>query len=62
LTSDGGGAVAGVARHAADPDGPRAEFAVLARSDLKGHRIGRPPADRLVPYAKSRGLRSFSDM
>jgi acetyltransferase len=53
---DAGGAVAGVSRLAADPDGRRAEFAVLTRSDLKGHGIGRLLLDRLVAYAKSRGL------
>jgi len=49
-------AVAGVARLAADPDGQRAEFAVISRSDLKGHGIGHLLMDRLVAYARSRGI------
>jgi acetyltransferase len=53
---DAGNAVAGVARLAADPDGRRAEFAVIARSDLKGHGIGRRLLDRLIACAKSRGI------
>jgi acetyltransferase len=51
-----GGAMAGVARLAADPDGRRGEFAVIARSDLKGHGIGRLLMDRLIDYARSRAL------
>jgi acetyltransferase len=48
--------VAGVGRLAADPDGTRAEFAVLVRSDLKGRGIGRLLMDRLIAYAKERGI------
>jgi acetyltransferase len=48
--------VAGVGRFAADPDGARAEFAVLARSDLKGHGIGHLFMDRPIAYARSRGI------
>jgi len=50
------GAIASVARLASDPDGQRAEFAVIARSDLKGHGIGRLLMGRLVAYARSRGI------
>jgi acetyltransferase len=56
-------AVAGVVRLAADPDGRRAEFAVLVRSDLKGRGIGRALIDRLIVYAKSRGIEElFGDV
>jgi acetyltransferase len=48
--------VAGVGRLSADPDGARAEFAVLARSDLKGHGIGHLFMDRLIAYARARGI------
>ena len=48
--------VAGVSRLAADPDGVRAEFAVLVRSDLKGHGLGRLLMQRLIDYARSRGI------
>ncbi len=48
--------MAGVGRLAADPDGARAEFAVLARSDLKSRGIGRLLMDRLIAYARQRGI------
>jgi acetyltransferase len=50
------GAVAGVARLAADPDGHRAEFAVITRSDLKGHGIGKLLMNRLIAYARTRRI------
>jgi acetyltransferase len=50
------GAIAGVTRLAADPDNVRAEFAVLVRSDLKGHSIGRLLMRELGSYARSRGI------
>jgi acetyltransferase len=53
---DCGDAIAGIARLAADADGRRAEFAVIVRSDLKGHGIGRLLMDRLIAYARSRGI------
>jgi acetyltransferase len=48
--------VAGVGRLAADPNGLRAEFALLVRSDLKHHGIGRLFMRHLVDYAKPRGI------
>jgi len=48
--------VAGVVRLAADPDNMRAEFAVLVRSDLKGHGVGTLLMSRLADYARSRGI------
>jgi len=51
--------VAGVGRLAADPDGARAEFAVLARSDLKGHGIGHLFMNHLIAYARARGIREL---
>ena len=53
---DSAGAVAGVARIAADPDNLRAEFAVLVRSDLKGLGAGRLLMQRLGAYARDRGI------
>jgi acetyltransferase len=53
---DCGDAIAGIARLAADADGRRAEFAVIVRSDLKGRGIGRLLMDRLIAYARSRGI------
>jgi acetyltransferase len=45
-----------VVRLAADPDNRQAEFAALVRSDLKGRGIGRLMMDRLVDYARQRGI------
>jgi acetyltransferase len=55
--------VAGITRLAADPDGRRAEFAVIVRSDLKGRGVGRYLMDRLIAYAKARGIEElFGDV
>ncbi len=56
---DSDGEVAGVGRLAADPDNVRAEFAVLVRSDLKGHGAGRLLMQRLGRYAKDRGIQEL---
>jgi acetyltransferase len=48
--------IAGISRLAADPDNIKAEFAVLVRSDLKGHGLGRLLLQRLIQYARNRGL------
>jgi acetyltransferase len=50
------GAILGVARLAADPDNQRAEFAVTVRSDLKGRGIGTHLMERLLDYARERGI------
>ncbi len=50
------GDIAGVVRLAADPDNARAEFAVLVRSDLKGHGVGKLLMTRLADYARARGI------
>jgi acetyltransferase len=60
---DASNAVAGVARLAADPDGDRAEFAVIVRSDLKGRGVGSHLIDRLIVYARARGIEElFGDV
>ncbi|MEI9990993.1 MAG: bifunctional acetate--CoA ligase family protein/GNAT family N-acetyltransferase [Rhizomicrobium sp.] len=53
---DAGNEIAGVVRLAADPDNARAEFAVLVRSDLKGHGVGTLLMARLAVYARARGI------
>lgn len=60
---DSGHAIAGVTRLSCDPDGRRAEFAVIVRSDLKGRGIGRLLMDHLIAYARSRGIAElFGDL
>ena len=50
------GELLGVARFAADPDYERAEFAVIVRSDLKGHGLGWLLMRHLIDYAKATGI------
>jgi acetyltransferase len=53
VASEPGGAFAGVARLAFDPDRERAEYAVLVRSDLKGSGLGFSLMQQIIAYAKS---------
>ena len=46
----------GIVRLHADPDYVRAEFAVIVRSDLKGHGLGWQMMQHLMAYARSEGL------
>jgi acetyltransferase len=50
------GALVGVSRLVIYPGRERAEFAVIVRSDLKGHGIGRHLMKRLVDYARARNV------
>ncbi len=52
--------IAGIARIAADPDSLNADFAVIVRSDLKGRGIGRLLLQRLIAYARQRGIGSLT--
>jgi acetyltransferase len=52
-------AIAGVVRLAADPDNDQAEFAVIVRSDQKGRGMGHFLMERIIAYARSRGIRSL---
>jgi len=47
----------GVGRLVADPENEKAEFAVMVRSDLKGHGLGYCLMQELVAHARRRGLR-----
>lgn len=49
----------GVVRFFADPDYEKAEYAVLARSDLKGHGLGWVLMLHLIRYARSEGLKAL---
>lgn len=46
----------GVARAHADPDNVTAEFAILVRSDLKGHGLGSILLAKLIRYCRERGI------
>ncbi|WP_144112919.1 GNAT family N-acetyltransferase [Paraburkholderia sp. BCC1886] len=46
----------GVVRAVADPDNETAEFAVAVRSDQKGRKLGQLLMDRIVKYARVRGI------
>jgi acetyltransferase len=50
------GDILGVVRLHADPAGESREFAILLRSDLKGHGLGWALMQMIVEYGKSEGL------
>ena len=52
--SAGAEEILGVARACADPDNVAAEFAVLVRSDLKGHGLGTLLMRKLIAYCRER--------
>ncbi|MEN3292098.1 MAG: acetyltransferase [Burkholderiales bacterium] len=55
LTPEGASETLGVARVVADPDNVKAEFAVVVRSDLKGHGLGGILMNKLIAYCGDRG-------
>ena len=57
LDADGHWETLGVARVIADPDNVEAEFAVIVRSELKGHGLGRILMEKLIAYCRARGMR-----
>ena len=44
---------------AADPDGVRAEYAIMVRSDMAGRGLGSLLMDRIIAYGKARGLKEI---
>jgi acetyltransferase len=46
----------GVVRVVTDPDGARAEFAILVRSDMQGKGLGALLMDKIVRYCRTRGV------
>jgi acetyltransferase len=48
--------ILGVSRLSGDPDHERAEFAVIVRSDLKGHGLGWELMQRLIAFARQEGF------
>jgi acetyltransferase len=49
----------GVVRAVADANGDTAEFAVIVRSDMKGHGLGHALVGKIIRYARDRGLREL---
>jgi acetyltransferase len=50
----------GVVRAVADPDNVMAEFAIIVRSDLKAHGLGRMLMTRLLDYCRQRGTQRIT--
>lgn len=46
-----------VVRLSADPDNEQAEFAIIVRHDMTGQGLGRTLMQRIIDYARSRGIR-----
>ena len=57
---DGTPETLGVVRASTRPDNSSAEFAVIARSDLKGQGLGRILMEKMIRYCKSRGTRELT--
>lgn len=49
----------GVVRIATDPDNEAAEFAIIVRSDFKGHGLGAALLDKMIGYSRNRGTREM---
>ncbi len=54
---EAGGAIAGVARMACDPDFGRAEYAVMVRSDRHGRGLTHALLEAILAYARTRSVR-----
>jgi acetyltransferase len=58
-----GDTVFGCVNISADPDGERAEFAIMLRSDMGGHGLGTLLMQRIIAYSRQRGLKElFGDV
>lgn len=53
---DGAQETLGVVRAVCDPDDVEAEFALLVRTDVQGHRLGTVLMSKMVGYLRSRGV------
>lgn len=54
--ADGGRETLGTVRAVSDPENVEAEFAIIVRSDLQRGGLGRLLLDKIVRYARGRGL------
>jgi acetyltransferase len=57
VAEEADGAIAGVGRLIADPEGETAEFALMVRSDRQDHGLGRFLLKAVLAYAQKRGVR-----
>jgi acetyltransferase len=53
--ADGGEETIGVVRGISDPDNVESEFAIVVRSDLKGHGLGQLLLAKLIRYLQAQG-------
>lgn len=58
VAEDGEGAIVGVGRLAADPDGTVGEFALMVRTDHQARGLGHALLSEVLAYARGRGLKS----
>ncbi len=58
MAEDPDGAIIGVARLAADPDGSRAEFALMVRTDQQARGLGHALLTDALAYAQARGVKT----
>lgn len=58
-TPDGRSETLGVVRAITDPDNMKAEFAILVRSDFKGHGLGEALMRKIIAYCRQRGTREI---
>jgi acetyltransferase len=56
LAEDASGAILGVARLVSDPQGERAEYALMVRSDRQKHGLGTQLFEAILDYARQCGL------
>jgi acetyltransferase len=57
--AESGSGIVGVARLTADPDRDHAEYAVTVRSDWQGRGLGYALMQKMIEYARSRGIREL---
>jgi acetyltransferase len=55
---NGAGQILGVARTVANPEGDRAEFGVMVRSDMKGQGLGFQLMKDILAHARGRGIKT----
>lgn len=56
LEEDGEQRTVAVVRSVSNPDKTRAEFAIIVRSDLKGHGLGQILTEKIIAYCRDRGI------